>query len=162
VVNSIFCSFIYFVFFQAEDGIRDFHVTGVQTCALPISEYMDGNNPHPILSDLRVRQALSMAIDRATLVEIGYGPTGKATCNIIPAPEIYADERTDCLQQDIEGANALLDEAGWVRGPDGVRSKDGMRLSLLFQTSTNAVRQDFQALLKEWWNELGVETELRN
>ncbi|MFO7546268.1 MAG: peptide ABC transporter substrate-binding protein [Trueperaceae bacterium] len=125
-------------------------------------EYMDGNNPHPILSDLRVRQALSMAIDRETLVEIGYGPTGKATCNIIPAPEIYADERTDCLQQDIEGANALLDEAGWARGPDGVRTKDGMRLSLLFQTSTNAVRQDFQALIKEWWNELGVETELRN
>src|SRR5690606_40209418 len=87
VVNSIFCSFIYFVFFQAEDGIRDFHVTGVQTCALPISEYMDGNNPHPILSDLRVRQALSMAIDRATLVEIGYGPTGKATCNIIRSEE---------------------------------------------------------------------------
>lgn len=125
-------------------------------------EYDDGNNPHPILSDLRVRQALSMAIDRATLVEIGYGPTGKATCNIIPAPEIYADDRTDCLQQDIEGANALLDEAGWVRGADGVRVKDGRRMSFLFQTSTNAVRQDFQALLKEWWAEIGVETELRN
>ncbi|MBA2666748.1 MAG: peptide ABC transporter substrate-binding protein [Trueperaceae bacterium] len=126
-------------------------------------EYMDGNNPHPILADLRVRQALSMAIDREILVEIGYGPTGTTTCNIIPAPEIYASSANDdCLMQDVEGANALLDEAGWERGADGVRVKDGRRFSLLYQTSTNAVRQDFQALIKEWWEELGVEVELRN
>jgi peptide/nickel transport system substrate-binding protein len=37
-----------------------------------------------------------------------------------------------------------------------------MKLSLLYQTSTNAVRQDFQALIKQWWSEIGVETELRN
>jgi ABC-type transport system substrate-binding protein len=43
-----------------------------------------------------------------------------------------------------------------------VREKDGMKLSLLYQTSTNAVRQDFQALIKQWWSEIGVETELRN
>ena len=40
--------------------------------------------------------------------------------------------------------------------------KDGVRLSILYQTSTNAVRQDFQALIKEWWSQIGVETELRN
>ena len=126
-------------------------------------EYLDGTNPHPILSDIRVRQALSLAIDREVLVEIGYGPTGKVTCNIIPAPEIFASTANDgCEVQDIEGANRLLDEAGWTRGPDGVRTKDGRRLSLLYQTSTNAVRQDFQALIKEWWAEIGVETELRN
>jgi peptide/nickel transport system substrate-binding protein len=39
---------------------------------------------------------------------------------------------------------------------------DGERLSLLFQTSTNPVRQDFQALIKQWWEEIGVEVELRN
>ena len=48
-------------------------------------------------------------------------------------------------------------------GDEGnVRDKDGRKLSLLFQTSTNAVRQDFQALIKQWWAEIGVETELRN
>ena len=67
-----------------------------------------------------------------------------------------------CLVQDIKGANALLDEAGWVPGSDGIREKDGVRLSILYQTSTNAVRQDFQALIKQWWSEIGVETELRN
>lgn len=43
-----------------------------------------------------------------------------------------------------------------------MRAKDGVRLSMLFQSSTNAVRQDFQALIKQWWSEIGVETELRN
>ncbi len=120
-------------------------------------------NLHPFLSDIRVRKALSMAIDRALLTEIGYGTTGKPTCNVLPAPAIYASTANDaCLVQDIAGANALLDEAGWVKGGDGIRAKDGMKLSVLYQTSTNAVRQDYQALIKQWWGELGVEVELRN
>lgn len=119
--------------------------------------------PHPILSDIRVREALSKAIDRDILVEVGYGPAGRPTCNLVPAPAIYASDNTGCLTQDIEGAKALLDEAGWAdTDGDGIREKDGMKLSLLYQTSTNAVRQDFQALIKQWWSEIGVETELRN
>ncbi len=118
--------------------------------------------PHPFLSELAVRKALSMAIDRELLVEIGYGQAGRPTCNLVPAPEMFASDNTDCLTQDIEGAKALLEEAGWTVGSDGVRSKDGVRLSILYQTSTNAVRQDFQALIKQWWEEIGVETELRN
>ncbi|NIZ59492.1 peptide ABC transporter [Sedimentitalea sp. CY04] len=118
--------------------------------------------PHPALSDINVRKAMSMAIDRDLLVEIGYGQAGRPTCNLVPAPLAYASDNTDCLTQDIAGANALLDEAGWAKGSDGVRAKDGVRLSMVYQTSTNAVRQDFQALIKQWWEEIGVETELRN
>ncbi len=120
-------------------------------------------HPHPFLTDKAVRQALSMAIDRELLVEIGYGAAGRPTCNVLPAPEIYKSTANDgCLVQDIEGAKALLDNAGWKVGADGIRAKDGVRLSILYQTSTNAVRQDFQALIKEWWKQIGVETELRN
>ena len=80
-----------------------------------------------------------------------------------PRPSSIASDNTECLTQDIEGAKALLDEAGWTDSDgDGIRDKDGEKLSLLFQSSTNAVRQDFQALIKQWWNEIGVETELRN
>ena len=119
--------------------------------------------PHPALSDPRVGQALSMAIDRATIAEFLYGGTGRPTCNVVPAPEAFASEANDaCLVQDIDGARALLDEAGWVPGPDGVRVRDGVRLSLLYQSSVNAVRQDTQALIKQWWSEIGVETELRS
>jgi len=119
-------------------------------------------HPHPILSDIKVRQALSMAIDRNLLVEIGYGQAGRPTCNLVPAPELFASDNTGCLTQDVDGAKALLDEAGWAVGADGVREKDGKKLKLLYQTSTNAVRQDFQALIKQWWSDIGVETELKN
>ncbi|HLT18005.1 MAG TPA: peptide ABC transporter substrate-binding protein, partial [Thermomicrobiales bacterium] len=124
-------------------------------------ERSTAKHPHPILSDIKVRKALSMAIDRNLLVEIGYGQAGRPTCNLVPAPELYASDNTECFTQDIEGAKKLLEEAGWVPGPDGVRVKDGRRLKLLYQTSVNAVRQDFQALIKQWWDEIGVETELK-
>jgi len=126
-------------------------------------ERATAKHPHPFLTDINVRKALSMAIDRELLVEIGYGTAGRATCNVLPAPAIYASTANDaCLVQDIAGANAALDAAGWAKGGDGIRAKDGVRLSMLYQTSTNAVRQDFQALIKQWWSEIGVETELRN
>ncbi|KZY40111.1 peptide ABC transporter [Roseovarius sp. HI0049] len=122
------------------------------------------DHPHPFLTDKAVRQALSMAIDRELLVEIGYGDAGRVTCNVLPAPEIYASTANDdCKVQDIEGAKAVLEEAGWTdTNGNGTRDKDGVELSMLFQTSTNAVRQDFQALIKQWWSEIGVDAELRN
>jgi peptide/nickel transport system substrate-binding protein len=119
-------------------------------------------HPHPFLTDIRVRRALSMAIDRNILVEIGYGPAGRVTCNLVPAPIAFASDNTDCVKQDMAGAKALLDQAGWRPGPDGVRVKDGVKLEINYLTSTNAVRQNFQALVKQWWTELGVSTNLRN
>ncbi|MGX0901625.1 peptide/nickel transport system substrate-binding protein [Roseovarius sp. MBR-79] len=129
---------------------------------LPEGERATAKHPHPFLTDMRVRKALSMAIDRELLTEIGYGKAGRPTCNLVPAPEIFASDNTECLTQDIEGAKALLEEAGWTVGAGGIREKDGKKLSILYQTSTNAVRQDFQALIKQWWQEIGIETELRN
>jgi len=119
--------------------------------------------PHPILSDIRVREALSQAIDRELLVEIGYGQAGRPACNLVPAPPIFrSDANEGCVVQDQDRARALLDEAGWVPGADGIRVRDGQRLTLDYLTSTNAVRQDFQALIQQWWREIGVEANLRN
>jgi peptide/nickel transport system substrate-binding protein len=131
--------------------------------ALPEGERSTPKHPHPFLSDINVRKALSMAIDRQILVDIGYGAAGRPTCNLVPAPELFASPNTDCLAQDMEGAKALLESSGWVDSDgDGVREKDGMKLKILYQTSTNPVRQDFQAVIKDWWTELGVEVELKN
>jgi peptide/nickel transport system substrate-binding protein len=93
-----------------------------------------------------------------------YGPAGVPTCNLVAVPVIYASTANDsCLTQDIEGAKKLLDEAGIVdTDGDGIRELNGVPLKILYQTSTNAVRQATQALIKQWWAEIGVETELRN
>ncbi|HRK41908.1 MAG TPA: peptide ABC transporter substrate-binding protein [Gemmobacter sp.] len=131
--------------------------------ALPEGERSTIKHPHPIFSDAKVRQALSMAIDRNVLVEVGYGKAGRPTCNLVPAPAYQASDNTACLTQDIEGAKKLLEEAGWVdTDGDGIREKDGKKFSILYQTSVNAVRQDFQALVKGWWNEIGIEVELKS
>jgi peptide/nickel transport system substrate-binding protein len=124
----------------------------------------DGSNAHPFLTNPAVYQALSMAIDRSLIAEQVYGPGGVPTCNLVAVPPVYASPNNDsCLQQDMEGAKALLDEAGIVdTDGDGVRELDGVPLRILYQTSTNAVRQATQALVKQWWDELGVATELRN
>ena len=130
------------------------------------AEYLGGNNnrnPHPFLADYAVRRALSLAIDRQILVDAGYGSAGKVGCNVLPAPAIYASDANDeCKVQNVDEANRILDEAGWVRGSDGIRAKGGVRLSILYQTSTNSVRQGTQAFIKEMWKAIGVETELRN
>ena len=128
---------------------------------LPEGERSTVKHPHPVLSDIKVRTALSKAIDRAILVEVGYGAGGLPTCNIIPGPEAWASDNTGCIAQDMPGAMALLDEAGWVVGADGIREKDGKKLSILYQTTVNPIRQDFQALIKDWWTELGVQVELK-
>ena len=121
-------------------------------------------NPHPFLNDPAVYQAMSMAIDRPLLVEIGYGQAGRVTCNWVPAPEAYASTSMTCDTQDLEGAKQMLEDAGYTDSDgDGVReTPDGEKMSILYQSSTNAVRQDFQALIKQWWEEIGIETELRN
>ena len=119
--------------------------------------------PHPFLGDPAVYKAMSMAIDRPLLVEVGYGQAGKVTCNWIPAPAAVNSDTFTCDMQDIAGANAMLDAAGYMdTDGDGVREANGVPMAILYQTSTNAVRQDFQALIKEWWSEIGIDAELRN
>ncbi|WP_298562737.1 peptide ABC transporter substrate-binding protein [uncultured Aliiroseovarius sp.] len=118
---------------------------------------------HPFLADPRVTKALSLAIDRSTLIDIAYGDAGHPTCDVLAAPAIYASGANDaCLTQDLNAARALLDEAGWTdTDGDGIRDKDGVSMTLLYQTSVNPVRQTTQDLLKAWWAEIGVATELR-
>ena len=121
-------------------------------------------NPHPFLVGTVVPQAMSMAIDRSIIAEQLYGFAGQPTCNVIPGPPVYVSTSNDgCLTQDIDGANQLLDDAGILDSDgDGIREYEGIPLRVLYQTSTNSVRQKTQALIKQWWAEIGVETELKN
>lgn len=129
------------------------------------SEWLpDDANAHPFLSDINVRRAMSMAIDRQLIAEQLYGASAQPTCNILAGPPlVVSTANDDCLIQDIEGAKAVLEEAGWVdSNGDGVREKDGVELRVLYQAPTNSVRQATQALIQQWWQEIGIATELRS
>jgi peptide/nickel transport system substrate-binding protein len=121
---------------------------------------------HPFLSDPKVRQALAMACDRKTIADqlYGAGLAGDATTNIVTAPPQYASPNTanmDVGKFDIAKANQLLDEAGWTKGSDGVRQKNGVKMKILFQTTINPVRQKTQDIIKKGWEQLGAQVELK-
>ena len=117
--------------------------------------------PHPFLTDPRVRLALSLLVDRATIQEQMYGRSGRATANYLNAPEIFRSRNTR-WEFNVEKAAKVLDDAGWKRGPDGVRTKDGTRLRMLFQTSINSPRQRTQAIVKQAAAKAGIEMELKS
>ena len=126
------------------------------------SEFMDGQNPHPFLTFKPIRQAMSMAIDRNLISDQLYGFAAEPTCNLIAGPPNYASTANDgCLAQDIAGANSLLDDNGVLdTDGDGIREYDGVPLRVTYQTSTNAIRQETQALILDWWRQIGIETEV--
>jgi peptide/nickel transport system substrate-binding protein len=119
---------------------------------------------HPFLSDLKVREAMALAIDRQTIVKQLYGDglLGVATNNILTTPSNLASKNTTS-EFSIEKANKILDDAGYKKGADGIRTTpDGTRMKVVFQTSINSLRQKEQAIVKDGWQKIGIETELKS
>ena len=116
---------------------------------------------HPLLSDPAVRQALRLLVDRASVEKYIYGRTGVATGNFLNNPERFVSKNTK-WEFNVDKANQLLEEAGWKRGSDGIRAKDGKKLKLVFQTSINAPRQKTQAIVKQACQKAGIDIELKS
>jgi peptide/nickel transport system substrate-binding protein len=125
-------------------------------------DHLDFNNQHPALRDQAVRAALRMALDRKTLnekVRFGIYDLGES---VVP-PVSPFHENLPAVPFDIAGANRLLDGAGWVRGADGIRSKNGVRLSLDFATASGTPDSDtIIELIRSWWKQLGVDMQVRH
>ncbi|GBD18348.1 Glutathione-binding protein GsiB [bacterium HR27] len=117
--------------------------------------------PHPWQSDLKVRQAYALACRRDVIANTLYGRAGQATANILVAPERFVSKNTS-WKFDLDEAARLLDEAGWVKGPDGVRQKDGVRMEIVYQTTVNPVRQKTQEIIKSAFEQLGIKVELKS
>jgi len=115
---------------------------------------------HPVLTDPVVRQALALLVDRAAIEQHIFGRTGTATANFLnnPAPYNSPNRKSEFS---VDKANALLDAAGFKRGPDGVRTRDGRKLKFVFQTSINAPRQKVQAVIKQAAQRAGIDIELK-
>ncbi len=118
-------------------------------------------NPHPILYDLRVRQAIQYAINKQEITEtLLYG-------NVQPGTSALSFGQYACDQPvseyNPEKAKALLEEAGWKAGADGIREKDGTRLSLKIATTTgNQLREQTEQALVEMLKQVGVELVIEN
>ncbi|HEV8614651.1 MAG TPA: peptide ABC transporter substrate-binding protein [Methylomirabilota bacterium] len=124
-------------------------------------ERSNPKSKHPTLSDPAVRQALNLLVDRGAVQEQIYGRTGITTANFINAPARINSKNTK-WEFNIDKANQLLDQAGWKRGGDGVRAKDGKRLKFVYQTSINAPRQKTQAIVKQACAKAGIEIEIKS
>lgn len=122
----------------------------------------DNKTPHPILGDVKVRQAIAYGIDKKTIIDKllnGKGLPGSSELNVDP----YNCTDIKAYAFDQAKAKALLDEAGWKPGSDGIRVKDGQRLRLKYQTTTgNKLREDSQVLIVENMKAIGVEFYIEN
>lgn len=121
------------------------------------------NLDNPILQDRRVREALLYAADRQTVVS-------KLFANRLQVAHASAPPRSAYFNPDVPRrsfeparANRLLDEAGWIRGADGIRVKGGQRLSIpLSTTAGDKVRERAQEILVAGWRSVGVEVVVQN
>ncbi|MGB8907464.1 MAG: peptide ABC transporter substrate-binding protein [Candidatus Cybelea sp.] len=125
--------------------------------------HIDFNTTRPTVSDPIVRQALRLAIDRRTLRDkIGRG-VGILQEVTTPPTAPYAVTSIPMAPFDIARANALLDRDGWSRGPDGIRQKNGVRLSLDFATSAGTQDADEMIeLIRSTWKQIGVDITVRH
>jgi peptide/nickel transport system substrate-binding protein len=118
-------------------------------------------NPHPILNDLRVRQAIQYAINKQEIVDtLLYGQVNVGN-SVVPSGAFGCPQPPS--EFNLEKANALLDEAGWTVGADGIREKDGQRLSLkITSTSGNLLREQTEQVLVEMLKAAGIELVIDN
>ena len=110
-------------------------------------------------SDVNVRRAINIGIDREQMIEnvmYGYGTAAYSVCDGMP----WYNEEAE-VAYDLDGALALLDEAGWVVGEDGIREKDGVRAAFtLMYPASDSVRQMMAADTANQLKTLGIEVQI--
>ena len=118
----------------------------------------DSTKPHPVLGDVLVRRALTMAVDRVALVRNVLDSLGRVSLG--PAPRALMPDTTGFtpLPYSVAAAKALLDSAGWRdSNNDGVRDKQGRDLAFeIFVPISSPTRQRFAVLLQEQYRAVGV------
>jgi len=137
-------------------GVETWATDSVLADALWVNTAAPG---HPALHDVRVREAIAHALDRPAMAAgiIGEG----VTVPLSWYPSVLWAEDHPYREYNVEGAMALLDEAGWVdSNGNGTRDKDGVELILRFYTTTRQDREDYQLVIQEYLNEVGIGTQV--
>lgn len=130
--------------------------------ATTVAAYLNpASDAAPALADPRVRRALSMAVDRQEVVDLATdGLTEPLPSWLASSPAYPGADEQGWTEPDAEGAAALLDEAGWTEGPDGVRAKAGEPLAL--RMLTFGAEAATGEVVQAQWADLGVDVALRN
>ena len=119
--------------------------------------HLDFNTSHPVFREAAVRRALAYAIDRETIRrKVNHGTGVLSQSQLTPASPMHTDR--PLLPFDLAKANQILDEAGWQRGPDGIRAKHGVKLAFTWANYTGAPDQDQQIeLVRQNWQQVGAQ-----
>lgn len=115
------------------------------------TQYLVYNMEAPELADVRVRQALSLAVNRAAICKTAYQGSAVPATDIIPLPIAGSQEDTWPTSYDPEKAGKLLDEAGFPAGADGKR---GLKISLMTNAANDKI--EYEAILSDW-GKVGIE-----
>jgi peptide/nickel transport system substrate-binding protein len=118
--------------------------------------------PHPFLTDPKVREALSYLVDRDSITTNLYGAAGKPTCNIIPSVPPQTNSKNTTCGFDVAKANQLLDQAGWVKGADGIRAKNGVPMKVVFSSTVNPIREKTEQVIKAAFIQAGIGMDIKN
>ncbi|WPF65637.1 MULTISPECIES: TIGR04028 family ABC transporter substrate-binding protein [unclassified Corynebacterium] len=143
---------------------RHLHARGLEVYSAPTNGVNNAfyfHFRHPLLSDRRVRQALIHGIDRSLILRTLFSDSyPEATSPLAASAQGYRDQ-SEHYVYDPELSRRLLDEAGWVPGEDGIRVKDGQRLSLTFNEAVPQPRsKQLVTKAQEMLRDLGVEIHL--
>lgn len=111
-----------------------------------------------LLADKQVRLALQKGIDRKTYASTLYNADFPVVKGIYDVTTPYFKDQGDKLAYDPQGAERLLDAAGWHKGADGYRSKDGKRLSLSYNIQGAETAGD--VLIQDQLRQIGIELKL--
>ena len=129
-----------------------------------VYEHMDVMLDSPALQDVRVRQALLYGLDRQAISDrLFAGRQPVADTSVHPLDWVHTDQ-VHRYAFDPEKAKALLEEAGWTPGPDGIRRNaagEPLRLELM-TTAGNRTRELIQQVAQGQWRQIGVDTVIRN
>lgn len=130
-----------------------------------VYEHLDLNLDHPALRDVRVREALLLALDRAQIVARLFEGRQTVAHSLVNPLDPMHDAAVPQRTHDPARAAALLEEAGWrAPTPGAIRTNPaGERLSLeLMTTAGNRSREAVQQVIQAQWRAIGVEARIRN